>query len=174
MQKSPKKKTPVKKQKQNNVSTTSISDVELDITRYGAAMPYDNITYTGGIDTITLDPSNYMTSSITIPTTVTSGGYTLTGSGTSPTWTTSSSYNYDTTVNITSNGITMKEGTDIKIGNKSLSEILEKLEERLNILHPNEELEGRWDELKELGKKYKELEKELLEKEKMWKILKEK
>ena len=61
---------------------------------------------------------------------------------------------------------------EVTIKGKSLSEMLDKIEERLAILHPNPELEDRWDELKELGKRYKELEAELIEKEKVWAILK--
>ena len=61
---------------------------------------------------------------------------------------------------------------EVTIKGKNLSEMLEKIDERLAILHPNPELEDRWDELKELGKRYKELEQELLEKEKVWAILK--
>jgi hypothetical protein len=61
---------------------------------------------------------------------------------------------------------------DVKIKGKSIAETLNKLEERLAILHPNPELEDRWEELKELGKRYRELEKEIIEKEKMWDILK--
>jgi hypothetical protein len=67
----------------------------------------------------------------------------------------------------------MEAGTDIKIGDKKLSEVLTRLEERLNILHHNEALEDKWEELRTLGNQYRELEKELLEKEKMWKILKD-
>ena len=76
------------------------------------------------------------------------------------------------------NGATLKvngnadfEG-EVTIKGKSLSEMLEKIEERLAILHPNEKLEDKWDELKELGKRYKELEAEIIEKEKVWAILK--
>jgi hypothetical protein len=61
---------------------------------------------------------------------------------------------------------------EVTIKGKNLSEMLEKIDERLAILHPHPELEDRWDELKELGKRYKELEQELLEKEKVWSILK--
>jgi hypothetical protein len=67
----------------------------------------------------------------------------------------------------------MKPGSDIKIGGKSLSESIEKIEERLGILKPNPELEERWDKLKELRNQYMELERDLLEKEKIMKILKE-
>jgi hypothetical protein len=67
----------------------------------------------------------------------------------------------------------MKPGSDIKIGGKSLRESIEKIEERLGILKPNPELEERWDKLKELRNQYMELERDLLEKEKIMKILKE-
>lgn len=60
---------------------------------------------------------------------------------------------------------------DITLQGMHLSERLDKIEERLGILHPNKELENRWSELKELGARYKALEKEILEKEKVWKIL---
>lgn len=60
---------------------------------------------------------------------------------------------------------------DILLRGKSLSDTIEKIEERLAILHPNKELESRWEELKELRKRYQELEKEIIEKEKMWDII---
>jgi hypothetical protein len=61
---------------------------------------------------------------------------------------------------------------EVTIKGKSLTDMFEKIEERLAILHPNPELEDKWDELKELGKRYKELEAKIIEKENMWKILK--
>ena len=61
---------------------------------------------------------------------------------------------------------------EVTIKGKNLTEMLEKIEERLAILHPNPKLEDKWDELKELGKRYKELEQEIIEKEKVWSILK--
>jgi len=69
------------------------------------------------------------------------------------------------------NGNAEFEG-DVKIKGKSITEMFEKIEERLAILHPNEKLESKWEELKALGDRYRELEKEILEKEKMWDILK--
>jgi len=64
------------------------------------------------------------------------------------------------------------EGADIDINGKSLVDTLQALEERLNILVPNQELEKEWKELKKLGDKYRKLEKELKEKTKMWDTLK--
>ena len=61
---------------------------------------------------------------------------------------------------------------NVKIKGKDIVEMLTKIEERLAILKPNTELESRWEELKELSKRYRELEAELVEKEKVWSILK--
>lgn len=61
---------------------------------------------------------------------------------------------------------------DVKIKGKSITEMFEKIEEKLAILHPNEELEAKWEKLRELRQQYIELEKEIIEKEKMWEILK--
>jgi len=59
----------------------------------------------------------------------------------------------------------------LKVGGKDIIELLEKIEERLAILHINRELEDKWKDLKALGDQYRELEKEIIEKEKMWAIL---
>ena len=161
------------------------NDTVIDISGYDAAQPYDDITYGSGIDTITLSPKNYGVGSITLPstftttigsttnTTVPNGGYTITtGAGTGHNWITGTT-NTNTTVEINADGMKIKEGGDITIGGKSLSEAIEKIEERLGILQPNPELEERWGKLKELRKQYIEMEKDLLEKEKIMKILKE-
>jgi len=136
----------------------------IDLGGYGAQPTYSISGY--GTDTITLDPSIYsISSSITSPSTITwDQNYSTTA-----TWGTT-----DATVKIDTNGVNIKEGGDIKIGGKSLSAAIEAIEERLGILNPNPELEDRWDQLKELRKQYMELEKDLLEKEKLMKILKEK
>jgi hypothetical protein len=125
----------------------------------------DTITITGGEDTITLDPLIYTGgSSMSSPSTFSwNQDYT--------TWSTAANHN---NVNISSSGIDMQPGTDIKIAGKSLSDAIEKIEARLGILNPNPELEDRWDQLKDLRKQYMEMEKDLLEKEKIMKILKEK
>ena len=61
---------------------------------------------------------------------------------------------------------------DLKLQGKSLKDSLEAIEERLAILRPNEELEEKWENLRGLRKMYMELEAEIIEKEKMWAILK--
>jgi len=55
---------------------------------------------------------------------------------------------------------------------KELKDTIQNIEKRLAILHPNKELENSWEELKALGERYRELEKDILEKEKIWDILK--
>lgn len=61
---------------------------------------------------------------------------------------------------------------DIKLKGKSLTDTLNKIEQRLGILHPNKHLEEKWEELKKLGDTYRQLEKDILEKEKIWNTLK--
>ena len=65
------------------------------------------------------------------------------------------------------------DDADIKINGESLMKTLQGLEQRLNILRPNPELEAEWDQLRELGDRYRQLETELMEKQKMWNKLKE-
>lgn len=60
----------------------------------------------------------------------------------------------------------------IKVGGKDLLELLNNIENKLAIFKPNPELEEKWEELRELSKRYKELETEIIEKEKVWEILK--
>ena len=64
------------------------------------------------------------------------------------------------------------EGADVKINGVSLTGVLKNIEERLNILRPNTELEADWDQLRELGNQYRQLEAELKEKSLMWNKLK--
>lgn len=61
---------------------------------------------------------------------------------------------------------------DLVINDISLVETLTRIEQRLNILQHNPKLEAEWDQLRELGNQYRELEKQLLEQEKMWQVLK--
>ena len=159
------KKMPAKKQSQHNQDTVLVvSDAAGTLGGYGAVPNWSsyNIDTSMGTDTITLDSSMFTTGSITAP-------YTYTTSGTSG-YTLSSN---PSTVHIDADGLTMKEGADIVVGGKSLTQAIEKIEQRLAILKPNTELESRWEQLKELRNLYVELERDLLEKEKIMKILKE-
>ena len=156
---------PAKKQKQQpnyNSDTVTIDG------SYGA-VPYDtNIGGSMGTDTITLNNTLWSGGSITSP-------YTYTTTGTSGAgafnWNNTTSTN--TKVHINGDGLVMQEGADIVVGGKSLTKAIEQIEERLGILHPNPALEERWDKLKDLRRQYMEMEKDILEKEKIMKILKE-
>lgn len=151
---------PAKKQKQQpnyNSDTVTIDS------SYGA-VPY---TTSMGTDTITLNNTLWSGGSITSP-------YTYTTTGTSG----AGAFNWNNTtstnakVHINGDGLVMQEGADIVVGGKSLTKAIEQIEERLGILHPNPALEERWDKLKELRQQYVEMERDLLEKEKIMKILK--
>ena len=174
----------VKKPKQRKVAKSQDDNTVVLGSGVGGAGSSYTFNTGAGTDTITLDPSLW-NGSITVPSTVTTtgtglysttvpnGGYAISsGAGTGYTWATGT-INTNSTVEINADGMQIKEGGDIKIGGKSLSDAIEKIEERLGILNPNPELEERWDKLKELRKQYMELEKDLLEKEKIMKILKE-
>jgi len=79
--------------------------------------------------------------------------------------------NLSSGVKITDANLVIENG-DILIDNYSLLQVLKNIEERLALLTPNPELENDWEELKNLGNQYRELEKKILEKEKTWDILK--
>jgi hypothetical protein len=89
------------------------------------------------------------------------------------------SYTWNTTganlgTNITQGGRISLQGdsADLDINGKSLTQWMERVEDRLNILTPNPTLEKEWDDLRELGERYRELEKKCKEKAEMWKKLK--
>ena len=94
--------------------------------------------------------------------------YTIAGSnGTS--WTTATQ---QPKVHLTAKGLDMGENCDIKIGDWSLKDFCQKMEERLAILSPNPKLEAEWEELKELGDRYRQLEADIKDKMKTWDVLK--
>ena len=76
-----------------------------------------------------------------------------------------------TATNLTQNGLTLQGNADIKFGNVSLKDFMEKVSMRLNMMVPHPELERQWDELRVLGEAYRACEKECIEKAKVWDIL---
>ena len=80
----------------------------------------------------------------------------------------SSIYNTNPGIDVNQGDIKIHHEGDIKLGDRSLKEFMSKVEERLNILQPNTELEEKWEALRVLGEQYRELEKELVSKEKVW------
>lgn len=125
-------------------------------------------------DTITLTGSNgYSWGNLGGYTTATTATTTISGAN----WanvTLSSPYAY--------NGLAQEVGTgklqlngkeaDLVVNGKSLMTTLERIEQRLNMLTPNEKLEGDWDQLRELGEAYRSLEAKLIEQQEMWDKLK--
>jgi hypothetical protein len=146
-------------------------------------------------DTITL--SSYPYSNATISTTTVSGGgftvsphltgsisassypYTVTGAG-------AGGYSYPNVTIGTGTGITSPwspaglsgkirldgEDADIEVNGESLIGMIKKIEERLNILHPNTELEAEWEDLRALGEQYRKLEQHIKDKQATWDRLK--
>tara|TARA_R110000868_G_scaffold48153_2_gene156850 strand:+ start:2407 stop:2784 length:378 start_codon:yes stop_codon:yes gene_type:complete len=117
--------------------------------------------------------------------TITNGstGYTVTGSlPSNAVWTTSAGpYYMNSSINATSTGdVVISTGklkvngddADIQIGEVSLKKFMEDVSMRLNIMQPNTKLEKDWEELRELGDQYRQLEKEMIEKARVWNILK--
>ena len=136
---------------------------------------YDSITFSHNVNDV-IDINDLFKAHTIIPS--------VSSSGTNSPWILSSNYPYTNVTsgsNITwepiiNNGLSVQGDAefngDIKLKGKSLSEVLENIENRLGILHPNPELEEKWEQLKELSVRYKELEKDIIEKEKLWSILK--
>jgi hypothetical protein len=129
----------------------------------------ETITITGATGT-SWDYTNMSSPSYTISTPITGaqGSYTI-GSN----WLNDSiSINNDIEGNtLHVKGNASFEG-DVKIKGKSIADSIDRIEERLAILRPNEELEAKWENLRGLRNAYMELEAEIIEKEKVWSILK--
>ena len=64
------------------------------------------------------------------------------------------------------------EGADIEVNGISLITTLQEIQSRLNLLQPNTALEAEWNELYELGRKYRELEQQIKDKQATWDKLK--
>lgn len=115
-----------------------------------------------------LDLSPYTNSNSTVTIT---GGTNILDSLSTDSFTLNS--NWDTSYNdcITIGGQTITESKLKALD--GLQDWQEEVNKKLAILQPNSELEEQWSELKELRQRYVELEKELIEKNKVWDILKD-
>lgn len=60
---------------------------------------------------------------------------------------------------------------DISINGVRLGDRLTAIEQQLNILRPNPEVEAEWDELRQLGERYRQLEQEIKDKMEVWRLL---
>ena len=90
--------------------------------------------------------------------------------GAIPTWTNGTTGVGQAPVTINASGkIDLQgESADITINGTSLLATLAALQERLNWMQPNTDLEAEWDQLRELGDRYRELEQQCREKSQMW------
>jgi hypothetical protein len=118
----------------------------------------DGITTVGDKDTITLSSGIWNTTNIT------GNPYTISvGAGVNNPWAT-----YTSSPKIRLDG----DGADIEVNGRSLMDMIERIEQRLNILHPNETLEAEWAELRALGEQYRQLEQHIKDKQDTWDKLK--
>lgn len=69
-------------------------------------------------------------------------------------------------------GITLDKDSDIKLGELSLKDFIEKVNDRLGILVTNPKLETEFEQLRDLANQYKKLEAELTAQMEVWDILK--
>jgi len=122
---------------------------------------------------LVFDQTASVTDSITVSDT--SGPYTITGStGITVPWTgtstTSNTITMDSSWNRPASSKIRLDGpeADIEINGESLTGMLKRIEQRLNILRPNEALEQEWEELKALGNAYRTLEAQIQAKMKTW------
>jgi hypothetical protein len=146
---------------------------QLDLWDYGT----DTITITGvnGEDSNTIDLSSvnlnsafdYSSLSNTIISQSHTGRY-IYDTGMSPNLTVGTSINTSGTIDLRG------DNADIVVNGVSLMDKINAIGERLNMLDINPELEAEWDQLRELGDCYRQLEQELKTKSEMWKTLKTK
>ena len=146
---------------------------QLDLWDYGT----DTITITGvnGEDSNTIDLSSvnlnsafdYSSLSNTIISQSHTGRY-IYDTGMSPTLTVGTSINQSGTIDLRG------DNADIVVNGVSLMDKINAIGERLNMLDINPELEAEWDQLRELGDCYRQLEHELKTKSAMWETLKTK
>jgi hypothetical protein len=157
----------------NNANTVNIETFELSEPFHTSLSDYT---------TVSVNPSDVIS--------ITGSGSNVLGAvGSGYTWNTTSvgangtgaldwgnlTINTGSTSSISQAGVMELHGknADIKVNGRSLMDAIDALEQRLNILVPNPELEAEWDELRELGERYRELEKKCKEKGEMWKKLKQ-
>jgi hypothetical protein len=147
-------------------ATSPTKPVTLSSLNYGHNYPNPN-TITGGgyvsqgygaVSNVSINGPVYTTSGSLGPFTIGS-----TGSNTSP-WV----YNPNPSSKIKLDGA----DADIEINGISLLTTMQEIQIRLNLLQPNTYLEVEWEELYALGRKYRELEQQIKDKQATWDRLK--
>jgi hypothetical protein len=134
---------------------------------FAVDLSQDTVTLNSGLQsTYSLSNIDLTTSSVTLAqpwVTTTNGTHGLTWANVG-----------DSTMRVQESGRLQLKGkdADIEINGESLMDMIRGIEQRLNIMRPNQELEAEWDQLRELGEQYRELEKKLQEQSNMWNTLK--
>jgi hypothetical protein len=145
---------------EDTISTQDYNYNTIDLTDLNSGITVSNPTYT-------MSPMT-----VSIPTISISGVSGANVGYSNTMWTTGLSGT--SAADLNQSGKLSLQGTnaDIDINGRSLMKTLEALEDRLNMLTPNPEMEEEWDQLRELGERYRELEQQCREKTKMWNKLK--
>lgn len=81
-------------------------------------------------------------------------------------------FHLDTNIEPTSTLKLQGKNADVIVNDVSLMDTLRQIQHRLNILEHNTELESEWQELRDLGDRYRALEKQILEKNALLETLK--
>jgi hypothetical protein len=145
--------------------------------QYGAIPPLTVTNINGNINGMSYSNTNINNTSLS------AGGYTIgTGIGINTAghvWTTGTTgttgpytVNSPYTMNQSGKVHITGENADLVIGEKSMRDWMERVEERLNILTPNTKLETEWEELRALGEQYRQLEQHIKDKQATWDRLK--
>jgi hypothetical protein len=132
---------------------------------YGAVPPLTVSNIDGNINGTTYSNISLTGSPFTFSNTA-GHVWTTTGTGSSPYTINPYTINQSGKVHITG------ENADLVIGEKSMRDWMERVEERLNILTPNTKLEEEWEALKSLGEQYRQLEQHIKDKQATWDRLK--
>jgi hypothetical protein len=133
------------------------------------------------IDTISITGAQGSNTSIGGTWDLTAGPYTTSidtsnlvwGSNPNTVWTTNTTdWSIGTSVGQSGTMELKGDNADIVVNGESLMQTLQVLKDRLNWLQPNPDMEAEWDELRELGERYRELERQCQEKSQVWNTLK--
>jgi len=133
--------------------------------QYGAVPPLTVSNIDSNINGTTYSNISLNGGSYTIGAGINTAGHVWTTTGTGSPYTITSPYQ---SAKIQLNG----KDADIEVNGESLMTMLHRIEERLNILTPNDKLEAEWEELKSLGEQYRKLEQHIRDKQATWDRLK--
>lgn len=140
---------------------TTSYHTSIPVTGAGAAGSSGNITLNGGTGYTTITPSMSISAAGALGVGAGTPYQIYTTGASSASW-----------VNSNNTNITLPSNGDIKFGERSLMETLNKLADRLAYLVPNPKLEAEFEEMRLLRERYEELEKKCSEQIKAWDILK--